>query len=65
MDKETPLPQRRLRRFPRSPAPGGSRRNSPLTGSDIDATIPAGRGCTRRYRREGCCRLGFAIAGGV
>ena len=46
------------------PTPGGSRRNSPWRAPDIDATPPAA-GCTRRCRREGCCRLGFAIAGAL
>ena len=51
MDKETPLPQRRLRAGALAPpAFGGSVETRPA-GSDIDATIPPAAGCARRCRR--------------
>ena len=48
-----------------APTPGGSRRNSPWRAQTSTRQFPPAAGCTRRTAEgEGCCRLGFAIAGG-
>ena len=47
------------------PRPAESRRNSPLRAQTSTRPFHLAAGCTRRCRREGCCRLGFAIAGRV
>ena len=63
--KKRPLPQRRLRRCPRSTHARRVASKLALAGSDIDATIPAGRGLHSALQKGKVCRLGFAIAGGV
>ena len=62
MDKNA-LPHAGSRRCPRSTRARRVASKLALAGSDIDATIPAGRRLPLGAAEgEGCCRLGFAIA---
>ena len=64
MDK-APCRSAGSRRALAPPASGGSSKLA-LAGSDIDATIPAGRASNAwRCRREGCCRLGSPLPAGL